>query len=86
MINWFGRTYYGKNKEFKREFRFAFRMWIKHDIINKITGKGYFTHHNCWHTYYRWNKKRIWEEYKEHNPLIDARYGSPGLIILSKKL
>ena len=40
-INWFGRTYYGKDKEFKRPVWTAFKTWLDWDIYSKLLGINY---------------------------------------------
>lgn len=50
-INWFGRMYYGSDKEYRRPFFVALRCFWEWDILQFITGKylerdektGYFT-------------------------------------------
>lgn len=83
MLNWFGRTYYGTNNEFKRPIKYAFRMWLKHDVLNKLTGKGNFAG-TVEHKFYRWNKKKVWEQHKKANPLKSASYSEIGTICLKR--
>lgn len=81
-INWFGRTYYkgifNKKEIFKRPVYRAFRMWLEHDIYDKLTGRGWYVHGDCWHKKYRWNRKRVTKEFNEHHPIKDPsiRYGN----------
>ena len=45
-INWFGRTYYGNKLQYKRPVRYALRMFLKHDIWDKLLGNHYHRDEN----------------------------------------
>jgi len=89
-INWFGITYYkgiiSRNNTFKRPVRRAFNMWLKHDILDKITGECWFDGTDKYHAF-RWNKKKVWKKYcvdTLKNTDIQFSYNKPGWISLTK--
>lgn len=58
-INWFGRTYYGDKKQYKRPVRYALRMFLEHDVYDKIVHRHYHRDEkgNWSIKKYRWNCK-----------------------------
>lgn len=53
LINWFGKTYYGTNKQYKRPIIHAFDLWFSEKILRiryKADGKGNWIKYTLWKT------------------------------------
>jgi len=51
MINWFGKTYYGTDKEYKRPVKHAFDLWFSEHILRiryRPDGKGNLIKYTLW--------------------------------------
>jgi hypothetical protein len=51
LINWFGKTYYGDKKQFKRPIKHAFDLWFSEYILRiryKPDGKGHWIKYTLW--------------------------------------
>ena len=55
--------YYGKNKEYKRSFKIAFRCFWDYDVRRVLLGEGNYNYKDKWYHFYWWNKKKVTKEY-----------------------
>lgn len=72
-VNWFGRTYYNTQAskhssererfKYKRPVWIAFKMWLRHDVLLKLIGDGYYLHNDCWHHFNKWTRKKVYKDY-----------------------
>ena len=67
------------NETFKRPVKYAFRMWWKHDVVDRVLGKAQFLTSDDYR-YYRWSKKKVWARFIADHPNLECSIDRPGWI------